>query len=78
MFRSIGFPDPTTGEYLKTTAESAEAAEIAEKDLSVYVAHPCIFSAVVFGVLIDAMSRPPHYMRLPCFPDGDGVRPPPF
>jgi hypothetical protein len=36
MFRSIGFPDPTTGEYLKTTAESAEAAE---RDLSVYVPH---------------------------------------
>jgi hypothetical protein len=30
-------PDPNTGKYLKTTAESAEAAEIAERDLSVHL-----------------------------------------
>jgi hypothetical protein len=45
MFSSFRFPDPDTGEELKTTAESAEAAEIAEGDLSVHVPISRIFSA---------------------------------
>jgi addiction module HigA family antidote len=43
--RSFGFPDTNEGEYLKTTAKSTEAAEIAERDLSAHVPLSCIFSA---------------------------------
>jgi hypothetical protein len=43
MFRSFAFPDAHSGECLKTTAKSAEAAEIAERDLSVHVPVSCVF-----------------------------------